>query len=560
MDASAQSSVPASGQASLYSVDRRLTNTIGNSEKATVDNSDTSIPPRVHGWKWFLVCCVLYSTIFLYGLDTTIVADVQVPIVERFGSVDKLSWLGTGFPLGSVATILPIGAFYNIFDIKYVYIISLALFEGGSALCGGAPTMNSLIVGRVMAGIGGCGMYLGVLNYIAIFTTLRRRPVYMGLTGIVWGAGAILGPVIGGSFADSPATWRWAFYINLVLAAVTLPALFTLLPRYNSASAGSVVSKLMEFDIIGMVLNGGIYFLWVLALTFAGITWRWDDGRIIALFVLFGVTLIAFILQQYFSVFTTPARRAFPGTFLKRRSLVILYISTCCANSAFFVGAYYIPLFFQFTRGDSAIAAAVRLLPYVMVTITVIMSSGALMPVFGYYMPWYSISGVFLVAGSSLMYTVDAHTPTANIYGYSVLLAIGAGAIAQAAYSVAAAKVKETEVNQSVTFINLAQLGATVLCLAISGTIFQNLALRNLETALAGYGDYSRSQLISAIAGAKSDILIHGSPEVKTAAIYAIVAAMRNVYVSLIAAGGLVLVTSFFLKREKLFMKMEAVG
>ncbi|KAM5503935.1 hypothetical protein McanMca71_003921 [Microsporum canis] len=534
MDASAQSSVPASGQASLYSIDRPLTNTIDNSEKATVDNSDTSIPPRVHGWKWFLVCCVLYSTIFLYGLDTTIVADVQVPIVERFGSVDKLSWLGTGFPLGSVATILPIGAFYNIFDIKYVYIISLALFEGGSALCGGAPTMNSLIVGRVMAGIGGCGMYLGVLNYIAIFTTLRRRPVYMGLTGIVWGAGAILGPVIGGSFADSPATWRWAFYINLVLAAVTLPALFTLLPRYNSASAGSVVSKLMEFDIIGMVLNGGIYFLWVLALTFAGITWRWDDGRIIALFVLFGVTLIAFILQQYFSVFTTPARRAFPGTFLKRRSL--------------------------FTRGDSAIAAAVRLLPYVMVTITVIMSSGALMPVFGYYMPWYSVSGVFLVAGSSLMYTVDAHTPTANIYGYSVLLAIGAGAIAQAAYSVAAAKVKETEVNQSVTFINLAQLGATVLCLAISGTIFQNQALRNLETALAGYGDYSRSQLISAIAGAKSDILIHGSPEVKTAAINAIVAAMRNVYVSLIAAGGLVLVTSFFLKREKLFMKMEAVG
>ncbi|EFR04035.1 hypothetical protein MGYG_07041 [Nannizzia gypsea CBS 118893] len=560
MDTSAQSSVPASGQASIYSIERPLTNTIPNSEKATVDDGHSSIPPRVHGWKWFLVCCVLYSSAFLYGLDTTIVADVQVPIVERFGSVDKLSWLGTGFPLGSVATILPIGALYNIFDIKYVYIISLALFEGGSALCGGAPSMDSLIVGRVMAGIGGCGMYLGVLNYIAIFTTLRRRPVYMGLTGIVWGAGAILGPVIGGSFADSPATWRWAFYINLVLAAVTLPALFLLVPRHNSSPDGSVLSKFKELDIIGMVLNGGIYFLWVMVLTFAGVTWKWNDGRIIALFVLFGVTLIVFILQQYFAVFTTPARRAFPGAFLRRRSLIILYISTCCSNSAFFVGAYYIPLFFQFTRGDSAIAAAVRLLPFVMVAITFIMSSGALMPVFGYYMPWYFISGVFLVAGSSLMYTVDAHTPTANIYGYSVLLAIGAGSIAQAAYSVAAAKVKGSEVNQAVTFINLAQLGAAVLCLAISGTIFQNLAIRNLEAALAQYGDYSRAQLISAIAGAKSDILIHGTPEVKEAAINAIIAAMKNVYVSLIAAGGTVLVTSLFLKREKLFMKMEAGG
>jgi len=50
---------------------------------------------------------MLLSTALLYGLDTTIVADVQAPVVEHFGSIQKLSWLGTGFPLGSVATILP---------------------------------------------------------------------------------------------------------------------------------------------------------------------------------------------------------------------------------------------------------------------------------------------------------------------------------------------------------------------------------------------------------------------------------------------------------------------
>jgi MFS family permease len=69
--------------------------------------------------------------------------------------------------------------------------------------------MNALIVGRVIAGIGGAGMYLGNLNLLTINTTLRERPVYMGGVGIVWGAGTILGPVIGGSFADSGATWRW---------------------------------------------------------------------------------------------------------------------------------------------------------------------------------------------------------------------------------------------------------------------------------------------------------------------------------------------------------------
>lgn len=69
--------------------------------------------------------------------------------------------------------------------------------------------MNALIVGRVIAGIGGAGMYLGNLNLLTINTTLRERPVFMGGVGIVWGAGTILGPVIGGSFADSGATWRW---------------------------------------------------------------------------------------------------------------------------------------------------------------------------------------------------------------------------------------------------------------------------------------------------------------------------------------------------------------
>ena len=56
---------------------------------------------------------------------------------------------------------------------------------------------------------GGAGMYLGLLNLIAINTTARERPAYMGGTGVVWGTGTILSPVIGGAFADSSTKWRW---------------------------------------------------------------------------------------------------------------------------------------------------------------------------------------------------------------------------------------------------------------------------------------------------------------------------------------------------------------
>lgn len=113
---------------------------------------------------WFPVLLSYLSSQILTDhprLDTTIAADVQGSILESLGEIEKLSWVGSGFPMGSVATILLLGYCYGLFQIKWVYLGSIILFEVGSAICGAAPTMDALIVGRVLAGIGGAGMYLG---------------------------------------------------------------------------------------------------------------------------------------------------------------------------------------------------------------------------------------------------------------------------------------------------------------------------------------------------------------------------------------------------------------
>lgn len=81
--------------------------------------------------------------------------------METLGEIEKLSWVGIGFPMGSVATILLLGSLYGAFDIKWLYLASIVLFEVGSAVCGAAPSMNAMIIGRVVAGVGGAGMYLG---------------------------------------------------------------------------------------------------------------------------------------------------------------------------------------------------------------------------------------------------------------------------------------------------------------------------------------------------------------------------------------------------------------
>lgn len=128
---------------------------------------------------------------------------------ETFEDIQNLPWIGIGFPMASVAVILVIGQLYGMFNIKFLILSSIFIFEVGSAICGAAPSSAALVVGRVIAGIGGAGLYLGALNYFSVYAEPKELPLYNALIGLSWGVGAILGPVIGGAFSVSSATWRW---------------------------------------------------------------------------------------------------------------------------------------------------------------------------------------------------------------------------------------------------------------------------------------------------------------------------------------------------------------
>ena len=174
----------------------------------------------LHGWKWATAMFTILSTTFLFALDNTIVADIQPSIVNQFNDVERLPWFGVGFGLGSTA-VLPWGKAYGIYSVKTLFISTVILFEAGSALCGAAPNVNALIVGRVLAGVGGSGMYSGCLTYISVTTSNLERPIYMAGVAVAWGAGTVIGPIVGGAFAGSSATWRWVRYRPYCSIAVT---------------------------------------------------------------------------------------------------------------------------------------------------------------------------------------------------------------------------------------------------------------------------------------------------------------------------------------------------
>jgi MFS family permease len=156
---------------------------------------------------------------FLFALDNTIVADIQAAIVDSYGSgtVSKVPWLANAFALAAASFLLPWGKFYATFNSKWLYIISVTIFEAGSALCGGAPNMDALIVGRAIAGLGAIGIYIGVMAIISGNTTDKERPTYLGGAGAMWGFASVLGPVLGGAFVASAGGWRWVYLCMALL-------------------------------------------------------------------------------------------------------------------------------------------------------------------------------------------------------------------------------------------------------------------------------------------------------------------------------------------------------
>jgi hypothetical protein len=345
----------------------------------------------------------------------------------------------------------------------------------------------------------------------------------------------------------------------LPLAALLLPVYLFVTPSWEPKPNLSSREKLRDFDWVGIFLNAATVVLLITVITFAGAAFAWDSSVTIGLWVAWAVAFLSFSAQQYFAIFTSTAKRIFPGHFLKSWDLVLLFIATASAATANGVTLYYIPLFFGFTRGDSELKAAVRLLPFIVVFIVFVMLSGATLPVVGRYAPYYTFGGVLMLAGSAAMFKIDSDTSVAQIYGYEVLIAAGSGITFQNAYAVAAAKVSAADKSNAIGFINTAQIGTTALALAIASCLYQNLGLKFLQNALSSSG-LPESFFRAALGGAASSTLASAPPEVAATVIKTVAYTISRVFGMNIAAGALMICVSLVMKQEKLNLAVVAGG
>ncbi|KAJ8122256.1 hypothetical protein ONZ43_g1505 [Nemania bipapillata] len=510
-------------------------------EKALVaDKEEPEQKRKITGIRWFFFVISTLASIFLYSLDNTIVANIVPTVVNDLDGVSELAWLSVGFTIGGMTTVLPFGKLYTIYDAKWVYIGSTVVFLASSALCGAAPNMTAEIIGRTFAGAGGNGMYFGLIALLSIHTTPKERPQYLSFTGLCWGLGTVLGPAVGGGFALW--TWRWAFYVNVVILGAVLPLSLVSIPSSPPMADKTQLEKLKLIDWVGWLLSLSGMVLLVVAINFGGVTFDWNGGAIIALFVLGISLLIVFAIQQQFCIFTTREQRLLPIHLFTQRMPFLLFWTCSAIGGVAYTSVYYIPLYFQFTRGDTAIYTAVRLLPYIIPLIVVMPSSGALLSRWGYFKPIYIVGSIATTVTSILFaHYIGLTTPVGAVYAIEFFLGAGTGAYTQSSFAVSQSVVPTSEAPNALTLMMIAQLSGLTFSLAISGAVFVNTAQNGLFQLLP---DIPRLEVRNLIAGATSKLIDTLPEDVRIDALEIIVSSLNKTFIVVYVGAIITLVCS----------------
>ncbi|PVH73002.1 MFS general substrate transporter [Cadophora sp. DSE1049] len=380
------------------------------------------------GLKLVLLLTCMFVGMFLVSLDKLIISTTIPQITNNFNSAGDIGWYGTAYLLTSCAFQLVFGKIYAYFSIKWTFMSSILLFEIGSALCGAAPNSITFILGRAIAGLGGGGVMSGVMVVIVYALPLHKRPKVQGFFGAVFGISSIAGPLIGGAFTTK-ATWRWCFYLNLPLGAIVLilvPFLLDIPDRPNTKVP--LNDKLRQLNALGMLaLLPGVVCL-CLALQWGGTTYAWSEARIIVLLAIAFALLIAFVLIQIWK----PDQATVPPRIFIQRSIFSAFWLSSCIGIQTQIFAFYLPLWFQAVKGDSALKSGTDLLPLLLLSFVSSIITGILVSRIGYYTPFAIFGSCLSAVGAGLLTTLEVNSSTAKWVGYQVFYGYALGSMTQA--------------------------------------------------------------------------------------------------------------------------------
>ncbi|ATZ46819.1 hypothetical protein BCIN_02g01710 [Botrytis cinerea B05.10] len=375
----------------------------------------------------------LMISIFMIALDTNIIGTAIPKIVTQFHSLNDVGWYGSAYLLTLMSFQPTYGRFYTHFNIKWLFISALAIFEVGSTICATATSSKLLITGRAISGMGASGIFSGGLTISHGLVRPKIRPLYISIVTSVYGIAAIAGPLLGGVFTDSERlTWRFCFFLNLPFGglAILIVALQYKVPPRPQPEL-SIRQKLKHMDFLGAVLLLGAMTCLLLALKDGGINSPWSNSKNWGCLLGFGIMIFCFLTVE----FKLKDGAMIPFRIASQRTVAASCLFTVFVNMAIDTHIYYLPIYFQAVRGTTAEQSGIRMLPYLGSNILATIVSGASVSRFGYYVPFMWMCGIIFTAGCGVLHTLGRFSTTAQWAGYEVLTGFGFGIGFQVPYT-----------------------------------------------------------------------------------------------------------------------------
>ena len=349
------------------------------------------------------------------ALDATIVNVALPHIGSDFGAdVSALQWVLTGYLLALASLILLGGALGDHYGRRKVFLIGTIWFAAASLLCGAAPNIDVLIGARVLEGVGAALLTPGSLAILEASFRETDRAKAVGAWSGLGGAFGAIGPFVGGWNVDGPG-WRWAFLINVPIAAIVVVCTVVAVPESRDPHAAR------GLDIAGaglatVSLGSGTW-----ALTEAGPR-GWSNPAVIVAGVISVIAAAAFVFRMLHA-----RDPLVPPSLFRSRAFTVTNLATVLLYAVIGVTFFLVAYELQVGAGWSALQAGTALLPATVLMFLFSAKSGEIAQRIGARLPL-TVGPLLVAAGLLLLTRIGPHTtwlsdvlPGAIVFGLGLV-------------------------------------------------------------------------------------------------------------------------------------------
>jgi len=458
--------------------------------------------------RWWTLGAMCFA-LFMIMLDNTVV-NVALPAIQKDlrSSISGLEWTVNAYTLSFAVLLVTGGRLGDIFGRRRMFLFGVAVFGLSSAFIGLSQTEAWLVAGRAVQGIGAAFMMPATLSIITNAFPAQERGKAIGTWAGVSALALAIGPVVGGFLVEN-VSWQSIFFLNVPIAAIAV--FVTLAATRESRDETST----HHVDLAGVSAVTVSLASLVLALV-EGNSWGWGSPRILALFAVAAIGLVAFVTIERRVVEPMVDFRFFRSRSFLGANLVAFIVSFAMLAMFFFLALYL-----QNIKGYSPLQAGVRFLPSTVVIILVAPISGRLSDRVG-PRPLMTL-GLLIVAGSLFW---QGHLAVDTSYGFLVgafvLMGLGMGLVMSPMSTAAMNAVEPTKAGVASGILTMSRMVGGTFGVAAMGALITGLGKSKIDDLLPTVSDGRRQALADSLGAGGARVGGNVGDAVQQAYVYAL--------------------------------------